>query len=188
MILYGSYTSPYARHCRIALLESSLEWQFEDTDYAASSVGSPSQRVPFLKDGEISLTDSTSILMHVRSLDQKPFIENVFQMELYTMANTAMDAAINLFLLERDGVTPETAPYLARQSDRIESLLRTLEQSALLSVEALPSGYSDDVVRLACFLDWAQFRNRIDLTGHIRLLEFLASMKGWDTFNATAPS
>ncbi|MFT5573392.1 MAG: glutathione S-transferase [Cryomorphaceae bacterium] len=188
MILYGSYTSPYARHCRIALMESSLEWQFEDTDYAASSAGSPSQRVPFLKDGELRLTDSTSILMHVRSQDQKPFIENVVQMELYTMANTAMDAAINLFLLERDGVTPETTPYLARQQNRIETLLNTLEQSPCLAIETLAGNYSDDVIRLACFLDWAQFRRRIDLTGHNKLLEFLAVMKTWDTFNATAPS
>ena len=183
MILYGSYTSPYARHCRIALSESELEWQFKDTDYEGSASGSPCQRVPFLEDEGLKLTDSSSILLHVRTLQNRPFIENVTQMELFTMSNTAMDAAINLFLLERDGLTVQNSAYLSRQSARIDSLMQELSKTKLSA-----NSFKDSEIRLACFLDWAQFRERVDLNPYPELMRFLAAINRWDTFADTSPA
>lgn len=187
MILHGSYTSPYARHCRIALMSSELDWQFEDTDYAGSAAGSPSKRVPFLSDGDLNLTDSTSILMHIRGLQKRSFIAHVAQMELYTMANTAMDSAINLFLLERDGLTPANTPYLERQKNRVESLLAVLEKMPEIALGQSPAEYDDSQIRLGCFLDWAQFRERINLSGYVKLLGLVAQLNDWELFSATSP-
>ncbi len=183
MIFYGSYTSPYARHGRIALLDSSLDWKFVDTDYAASAAGSPSQRVPYLEDGGLLLTDSTSILMHIRGLQQRPFLQSVQQMERYTMVNTAMDSAINLFLLERDGVTPDTTPYLQRQSDRVKTLLAVLDKVDLSG----NINEDDSLIRLACFLDWALFRERIDLENLTNLIAFVEQARQWGIFTDTSP-
>ena len=33
MKLYGSYTSPFVRHCRVALEETGEQYQFVETDY-----------------------------------------------------------------------------------------------------------------------------------------------------------
>jgi len=183
MILYGSYTSPYARHCRIALTDCSLDWQFVDTDYAGSAIGSPSQRVPYLEDDGLKLTDSSSILLHIRNMQDRPFIADVSQMELFTMTNTAMDAAINLFLLERDGLSPDNYPYLARQKSRIESLL-----TAMRNTKFAKANFNDSEIRLACFLDWAQFRKRIDLSAYPELQNFLDLVNTWDTFLETSPA
>ena len=53
MKLYGSFTSPFARHCRIVLLETGQACDFVETDYAASAAASPAKKVPFLQDGDI---------------------------------------------------------------------------------------------------------------------------------------
>ena len=115
MILYGSQTSPYVRHCRIVLMQSGLPWTFQDTDYAASAAGSPTKRVPYFQDGDTRLTDSSSILMHLRQRLGQPYMEKVEQLERYALCNTLLDTAINLFLLERDGLGPTDSDYLARQ-------------------------------------------------------------------------
>ena len=71
MKLYGNSPSPFVRHCRIALLESGLDFEFiHDIDYQMSKKLSPTQKIPFLEYGEAGatkmLTDSTSILRYVR--------------------------------------------------------------------------------------------------------------------------
>ena len=37
MELFGSYTSPYVRHCRIALLETDTKFSLTETDYDTSA-------------------------------------------------------------------------------------------------------------------------------------------------------
>ena len=64
MKLYGSYTSPYVRHCRIVIEQLGLACDFVEADYTLSAKKSPSMKVPFLQDGDLQLTDSTSILFH----------------------------------------------------------------------------------------------------------------------------
>ena len=184
MILYGSYTSPYVRHCRIALGQSGLEWTFEDTDYAGSAAKSPTMRVPFLSDGEVKLSDSTSILMHLTQKQTKPFIHDVAEMECYAMVNTAMDTAINLFLLERDGLTPDNSDYLARQSARILALLKALDEVDW----STQFPYNTAEVRLACFLDWGLFRKRINIGDQHCLQDFLAEIRKWPPFAETVPA
>ena len=66
MKLYGSLTSPYVRHARIAIAQSGFQCEFEEADYARSAELSPTARVPFFEDGDLMLTDSSSILKYVR--------------------------------------------------------------------------------------------------------------------------
>ena len=50
MKIYGNSPSPFVRHCRIALIESGLDFEFLiDTDYQLSRQRSPTQRIPFLE-------------------------------------------------------------------------------------------------------------------------------------------
>lgn len=184
MILHGSYTSPYVRHCRIVLDQSGLQWSFQDTDYAGSAAGSPAMRVPFLVDDGIQLNDSASILMHLAQKQGESFIQDAHEMEQFAMVNTAMDSAINLFLLERDGLTPDNSDYLARQANRIEALLLALNEEQWS--EKPPFNTAE--VRLGCFLDWALFRQRIDIGGQPNLQSFLSAIRHWPAFAATAPS
>lgn len=183
MNLYGSYTSPYVRHCRIELSLAGFEYNFHVTDYADSDKGSPTKRVPYFTDGDLVLTDSTSILLYLRSKQALPFIDTAAEMDLYCMVNTALDAAINLFILEREGQSPVNNDYLARQAARIETALGALNNNEL----PMAAPYSIAQVRLACFLAWGRYRERFSITGLAQLESFLNAIERWPEFATTAP-
>jgi glutathione S-transferase len=192
MELYGSYTSPFVRHCRIALLESDLAFNFVETDAVGSAKLSPMQKVPFLKytenGKEKMLTDSSAILKLIRehSPDKqggKPFFADVERFNSFCSANTLMDTAINLFYLERDGITAEQSAYVKRQQSRLQTGLAELNRLKL----APAAPYDDAELRIACFLDWALFRNRITLDGFPNLQAFLDGIRQYPSFTTTVP-
>ncbi|GGP59454.1 glutathione S-transferase family protein [Shewanella saliphila] len=183
MKLYGSYTSPFVRHCRIALLESTLDYEFIETDQAASATKSPTKRVPFLQDGELTLNDSSAILRYIRQKSDKPFIESAVELDQYCLVNTALDSTINLFFLALDGVDIERYEYTLRQSQRIGSILVALEQLKL----PLHGPYDDVQIRLGCYLSWAVYRQRINIDSYPRLKLFLAAIEREPFFSETAP-
>jgi glutathione S-transferase len=189
MELYGTFTSPFVRHCRIALVEVGLPGELVPTDAAASALASPTKKVPFLVDGGLRLTDSSAILRHLRERSGRVFLPELADHDLYCLASTALDAAINLFYLEKEGLTSASSAYLGRQAARVRSSLDELEQrplaDALRAAPELP--LTDGELRVACFLDWALFRRRLELADHPRLRSFLALAHGYGPFAATAP-
>jgi glutathione S-transferase len=184
MELYGSYTSPFVRHCRIVLLESGLDFKFVEATSTDTHNPSPTKKVPYLRDGDLGFSDSSSIIKHVRDKVGQPFLPDTREFDLYCFVNTLMDAAINVFLFEKvDGLHPTESKYLTRQVARVESGLTDLEGQALGS--AVPG--SDAHIRLACFLAWGLFRRRFDLTDRRHLVEFLRRYDAWPAFSQTAP-
>lgn len=183
MKLYGSYTSPFVRHCRIALLETGLACDFIETDQAGSAAQSPTKRVPFLEDGDIFLTDSSSILKYIREKAGATFLSSASELDLFAMVNTALDATVNLFFLQRDGVDLQAYEYTRRQAARIESSLAELNGLTL----ATQAPYSDVELRLACYLFWGLFRKRINIDAHENLQQFLAGINKYQPFVDTAP-
>jgi glutathione S-transferase len=187
MELYGSYTSPFARHCRIALLESGLAFTFVETDAAGSARLSPTQKVPFLKYKEAGvdslLTDSSAILKLIREKSGQVFFKDVQAFNSYCTANTLLDTAINLFYLEKENLTPQTSTYLARQQSRMETGLAELNK--LNFAKAPP--FNDSELRIACFLDWALFRKRLTLDAYPNLATFIQNIRQYPHFASTAP-
>ena len=183
MKLFGSYTSPFVRHIRIALAETDLAYELVETDYAQSAAQSPAQRVPFLQDGDLQLTDSTSILRHVRERAGQPFLADIQRLDMYCLVNTALDTTINLFLLDREGLKSDANPYLQRQAARIQTTLQALEAASV--PEAFV--WDDATIRLACFIDWAIFRQRLDFSAYPNLLAVLEKANQQATFIDSKP-
>jgi glutathione S-transferase len=184
--LFGTKTSPYVRHCRIALIEGGLDFELVETDYARSARMTPTRRVPFMSDGETELRDSLSILRHVRDRSGRSFFPDVQDLDLFAMVNTALDTAVNLFLLEKDGITPAQSPYLERQAGRLSDLLDSFERRiGGLSFE--PTAATDGQIRLGCFLAWGLFRERFSLSAHSELTRFLKAFGEYRIFTETAP-
>lgn len=183
MKLYGSYTSPFVRHCRIALLETNIAYEFIETDQASSAVKSPTKRVPFLADGNVFLTDSTSILKYIREKSGQSFLTVLEEMDQFCTINTALDSTVNLFFLQRDGVDIHAYDYLKRQSARIESSLAELNQLEL----PMNAPYNDVHLRLACYLTWGLLRKCISLEAFSNLQKFLSSMNNYPPFAQTMP-
>lgn len=183
MKLYGSYTSPFVRHCRVALAQGGHDFEFVETDYDMSAAMSPTSKVPFLSDGDITLTDSSSIVKYAREKSGSAFLSGLEEFELFAMTNTIIDATINLFLLENNGFGPDQIPYLQRQQDRIDSGIVELNDRINVS-----KGISDDSnLRCACYIDWAIFRNRVDFSQQTNLLALLEEANQESVFSETAP-
>ncbi|MCH8502593.1 MAG: glutathione S-transferase N-terminal domain-containing protein [Aliidiomarina sp.] len=187
MQLFGSFTSPFVRHIRVALADTGLAHEFIETDYSQSAAGSPAQRVPFLRTDvggkTLQLNDSTSILKLIRESAGESFCADVESLDLYCLINTALDTTVNLFLLEREGLTSDANPYLQRQAARIQTSLLALEDYPWPA--QLP--WDDAGIRLACFMDWALFRQRLDFSNYPTLLKLLNDAKAQPSFVATAP-
>jgi glutathione S-transferase len=181
MQLFGSYTSPYVRHCRVALMQGNLDFDFIEADYAMSAEKSPTSKVPFFTDGDLTLTDSSSIIKYAREKSGKSFLADINDYELFAMSNTLLDTGINVFLLEKDGATQETVKYLGRQKQRIESGLVELNRR----FDPADGIAKDSALRCVCFLDWALFRNRISLDGLDNLAGLLEAANGVSEFAAT---
>ncbi|NRA23666.1 MAG: glutathione S-transferase family protein [Oleispira sp.] len=196
MKLYGSYTSPFVRHCRIALLEGqahgTLECEFIETDIVSSGKLSPTKKVPFLIDekqdantgNDIELTDSASILMYLREQSGEKFFNDAQDFNLFCNVNTILDASVNLFFLElKDNILPKEGSYLERHQERVLSALSYFNESQY----SLQAPFTDGELRLACFLDWGLFRKRISLEGLDNLQALLKAARSYDVFAKTAP-
>ena len=183
MKLYGSYTSPYVRHCRIVLLEAGFAAEFIETDQTASAIKSPTKRVPFLEDGDIFLTDSSAIIRYLREKVGTKFLPTIEELNQFCTLNSALDSCTNLFFLQRDGVDIQAYEYTKRQAARIESSLKELDELNLPT----QAPYNDVHLRLACFLAWALFRNRIMLEPYKNLQKFLYHIENYPPFFDTAP-
>lgn len=164
-------------------MQSGLDHDFVEADYAMSAEKSPTSKVPFFEDGDTNLTDSSSIIKYVREKSGRKFLSEIEDYELFAMTNTVLDSAINLFLLENDGVTVDQANYLARQKDRIDSGLAELNRR----FDPEEGINKDSALRCACFIDWALFRNRISIGAHENLVGLLAAANEVEEFVATAP-
>ena len=163
-----------------------MEYELVETDYAGSDRGSPSKRVPFLQDGDIKLTDSSSILLHLKQKQGLPGFVDVQDFELYALANTIMDTEINLFLLTKEEGTFTENDYVKRQRARVQSGLAQLN---VIMESARVSGhqYTDGQIRLACLLDWGLYRKRFSLDEFSALQRFLLIIQTWDVFESTHP-
>lgn len=183
MQLFGSYTSPYVRHCRTVLNETGLTCEFVESDAKVSAERSPAQKLPFLKDGERMLTDSASIIRYLREKAGQDFLPAIEDYDRFCLANTLLDSAVNLFLLERDGLTPAQSPYLERQRRRIDTCLDSLSECPMS--DAAP--YSDFELRLGCVLAWGRFRQRFEFAHYSSLDGFMAGIDQYAPFAETAP-
>lgn len=192
MQIYGSFTSPFVRHCRIALAQAqqrvNLECEFIETDQAASAKLSPTQKVPYLVDGDLTLSDSTAILKYLREKSAGTFLHDIRDCELFCMVNTVLDASVNVFFMERlDGLKAADSKYLTRHNNRIHSALKEMNSLELPQLINDQQPLSDGHIRLACYLDWALFRHRITLDRLDNLNNFLQAARQWPVFANTAP-
>lgn len=184
MKIYGSFTSPFVRHCRIALLETNLSCEFIEIDPAQSAQISPTKKVPLLVDGDITLSDSSSILRYLREKSGASYMPDIMDFELFNMTNTVMDSAVNIFYLEKfDKFTTEQSSYLARQQSRVLSGLEALNEMELSAQLPL----TDGLIRLACFLDWGIYRDRISLQKLTNLTRLLDVARTDKNFIKTVP-
>jgi glutathione S-transferase len=183
MKLYGSYTSPYVRHCRIALMEEGLDCEFIETDQTQSAELSPTKKVPFLQDGDLVLSDSSAILKYIREKGGKQYLADVKDFDLFCFASTLVDSGANVFYLEKFGLKPQDNAYVERQNARIQQGLEILNERSYPDTIA----GDDALIRIASLAAWGLFRHRFSLDGLDNLKALLETANQYQPFADTVP-
>lgn len=183
MKLFGSYTSPFVRHCRIVLMQSKFNFEFIEADEARRKEYSATDKVPFFTDGDLILSDSSSIVKYVREKSGRVFLADIIDFETYTITNTLLDSAINLFLLENEGFGPDSIKYLGRQKARVDNGLTVLNER----IDPLLGITQDSALRCACFIGWGLFRDRFSINGLPNLRQLMEAANNDQDFVETVP-
>jgi len=212
--LYGHDTSPYVRRVRVLLAEKGLAFERDANSWTVPDAEvlriNPMLRVPALvdsdgRDGKPQyLLDSKLIATYLydryshpqgRGTGEPPLQATLFHpAHRYDDENAllcidaATDSAINLFLLELDGIPKERAPYLKRQAERVQSCLSWLNErlAGRATFHDRSFGFLD--IALSCALDWMLFRQRYPAREHEHLARFLDAHRDRPTLADTHPS
>ena len=173
MKLFGSQTSPYVRRIRLLLKDHPYELVklniSELKDRKILKQVSPILKIPVLQDENTIIWDSRQIF---RYLQQKGFhSELTWEEENFLTAIDAInDSLIQLFLLEKNGLTPvELKNYHSANHERVLESLHFLETET--SKNSF-SSWSYPSISLYSLIDWIQFRERQDLSRFENLLRW----------------
>lgn len=181
--LYGSFTSPFVRHCRVVLLDNQTPFEFIEADTALRDQVNLTMKVPYLEDGTVQLHDSQSILHYCRSIAGQTAFADVADLDYFLLASTTLDTGVNILQLKRSGLNEEAVPFLQRQSRRLSSLLQGLETLTA----ARPWQWDDATIRAACMIRWVEMRGFNDFSEYPALRKLHTQALAQPHFAATEP-
>ena len=172
--LFGSQTSPFVRRLRMLMHNLPFEFKemniFETQDAVLLNKINPLNQVPVLQHDDKTIWDSRQIFQYLNQIHK--FEELDWKEEnLLTGIEGAMDSGIALLLMKRSGMNvDENYMFINRQKERIDSVLEYL--SPYLKDKAL-TDWNFATMTLYAFLDWALFRNIINIEKRPEVINFL---------------
>jgi glutathione S-transferase len=163
--LYGTTTSPFVRRVRVVAAELGVAIERIDTatdeGQAALRRVSPIRKVPVAElDGRL-LYDSRTIidwLVTTRGWGTlAPPRDRWADANTINAIDAALDSAIQVFYLRRDGLDVATLAHAERQRDRIAAIFDWLDGE--LAAGRLGAAIGLAEISLGCALDWMEFRD-----------------------------
>ena len=208
MKLFGHDTSPYVRRVRVLLHEMGITVERDFSSWVAPSSelskSNPLMRVPVVRDGKKTLLDSKLIAEYLYAHYANKLLEQAtapplsptlwhtshrFEDENIVLAiDAATDSAINILLLELDGVSRAQSPYLGRQLERVERCMHWLDQSLAGRTTVWDDVFSFSDIALHCALDWMLYRQRYPVAQHANLVCLLRTHTHRPSLSATYPA
>jgi glutathione S-transferase len=200
MKLYGSTTSPFVRRVRIVLAEIGVPTSLtivntKETEGILRAV-TPLWKMPVAEVDGQTIFDSRVIIDYLLARHAHPTIAThggeptVRESNVRSVIDGALEAAIFVFYLRRDGADVDRMPYALKQVERVHSALAWVE--AQLDETARLGGTGDAIalpeLALATALDWMDFRATYETSQHPRLQPFRARFAARPSFAATAPA
>lgn len=199
MKLYGTRTSPFVRRVRIIATELGVPYELVDTStadgQAALRAVSPLWKVPVVElDGRL-IFDSRTIVDHL--LDENGYgrlrpigtevADWVREQNLISAVDTALESAIQIFYVDKDGFDPGTVPYLVKQRERVASILGWIDGQLhgpwVTSEDQIGLGE----IALVTAFDWMVFRDRYPVDTHPAIARFRAAHVDHPSLEATYP-
>ncbi len=172
--LFGSQTSPFVRRLRLIMHDLPYDFKemniFEAQDAVLLNKINPLNQVPVLQHDDKTIWDSRQIFQYLNQFHKFETL-NWEDENLLTAIEGAMDSGITLLLMKRSGMNiEENYMFTNRQKDRIESVLDYL--SPYLKDKALKD-WNFSTMTLYAFLDWALFRNIMNVENRPEVRKFL---------------
>jgi glutathione S-transferase len=195
--LYGTITSPYVRRVRIVAHELGLPCELLETASAEGQARlralSPIWKVPAAEINGQLVLDSHSIteLLVARHGAGKlaPFaLDDLEARNAISVIDGALDSLINAFYLAKDGVKPESVPYVRKQHDRAANALAWLDERVQGEFVTSRRQYGLPEIALGTALGWMRFRNAYPVERHARLLACAAKLEARASFKSSMPS
>lgn len=196
MHLYGSYTSPYVRRVRILAEGLGVPYEMSDVateaGQAAMRAVNPLWRVPTAVFGPGDVVwDSQAILVSLVRRHGwgafRPAADADREANLVNAINGALDSAVNVFYLKKDGVDVGAVPYLVKQRARVDAAMGWVE--AQLRDDASFVDGRPGFAELALFttLGWMRFRDTWPVAAHPALAHFHDRWEAEPGWQASAP-
>ena len=172
--LIGSRTSPFARRLRLLMEHIPHEFRemniFDSEEAIELNKLNPINQIPVLLHAEKTIWHSRQIFNYLNSLHKLQPMDWKDD-NLLTAIESAMDSGISLLLMKRSGMQiDEPYMFVERQKDRIRSVLDYLTPYIK---ELAVSTWDFQSMSLYCFLDWAAYRELLDLKDRPECLALL---------------
>ena len=165
MTLYGTTTSPFVRRVRVVAAEVGRPFNLVNTAHddgqAALKVASPIWKVPVAElDGRL-LFDSRCIIDYLTTVHgwgtMKAPADRWRDANLVNAVDGALESAVQVFYLQREGMNVGELPFARRQRDRIASIFEWL--AGQLGTGGFGDGLGLPELSLYATLDWMEFRS-----------------------------
>lgn len=188
MELIGSDTSPYVR--RIRLLLAGIPYTYTSLDIYAKDRATlasetPILKIPVLIDNEQHIYDSRVIARYLQLTHGIGEVLSWEEENRLSIIDATLDSLVMLLLSQRSGLDTHAEIMIYQlQRERIKSALAVLEQEAKegnFRLWRYPS------ICLYTLLDWADFRELINLGHYPALKQFRDTLSDRDEVIATDP-
>lgn len=195
MKLYGTTTSPFVRRVRVVAHELGETIEWIDTAGEAGQQAllaiTPIRKVPVAVVDGRTLFDSHVIidwLVATRGWQGlAPPRDPWRQHNLINAIDAALDSAIQLFYLRRDGVAVDGTPYAHRQLARIDAIVAWLDGQLAADRASFGDGFGLAELALVTTLDWMDFRQTYPTERASRLAGVREAWRDRDSLASTRP-
>jgi glutathione S-transferase len=194
MRLYGTTTSPFVRRVRVAAAEAGVTIDLvntaPDAGQAALRQVSPIWKVPVAEVDGRTLFDSRAIIDWITTTRGwgriAPPRDRWLTSNLVNAIDGALDSAITVFYLRRDGLDVANLPFAHRQRDRVTAIFDWLDGERRAGRLGAELGLAE--LSLVCTLDWMEFRDAYpvaSLDGRFDAIR--EALAGWASVAQTRP-
>lgn len=197
MHLYGTFTSPFVRRVRVIAHELGRELAMTDTRTPEGEAAwhrlAPLRKVPVLELGGEALFDSHAIVdlllaQHGPGPLRPWRAENrIVEGNLIHAVDGALESAIRLFYLRRDGVDWAQIPYMRVEADRVQRILTWLEGQVRGAWCTPEPGFGLAELALTTTLEWMHVRGGVGLESFTNLVAFMSAHAERPSLAATRP-
>lgn len=169
MKLYGSITSPFVRRIRFICSEMGIPFTLVDTMTEAGQKElrdkNPLWKVPYVEIDDVKIWDSHTIIDYLfetkgsGNFRPKSGPHHYREANIQTAIDQALDNAILIFYLNKEGIKPDAAPYLTKNALRISSILNYIKQELNGYFFFTDGKVGLSEIALYTTLDWIRFRS-----------------------------